>query len=143
MDQVIFCNQHINYRGTYKNNWKGIKYYSKQINIMNANQQKSYNTQQRNNCISQDFTVESAVTAPHCPLVVPMQTPEAGKANELGEQRLWIRIPAILKAPSGKGLGKSSGSNRKDPSGPGTYLSSQGKISGFHFQLCAEFEIKK
>lgn len=39
LDQVIFYNQHINYKGKYKNNWKGMKYHPKQINIMNANQQ--------------------------------------------------------------------------------------------------------
>lgn len=56
-----------------------------------------------------------AATAPHCPLVVRMHTPEAGKANEQGEQGSGYRYPA-----SGKGLGKPSESKRKDPSGPGT-----------------------
>lgn len=65
-----------------------MKYYSKQSNIMNANQQKSYNTQQRNDCIIQDFVLEnpedflSVAIAPHCPLVVPMHTLGAGQAKD-------------------------------------------------------------
>lgn len=61
-----------------------MKYYPKQINIVNANQQKSYNTQQRNNCIIQDFNMEkpedllSVINGSTMPPGVPRHTSEVG-----------------------------------------------------------------
>lgn len=123
-----------------------MKYYSKQINIMNANEQKSYNTQQRNNCSVQDFVLEtpenlqSGAIAPHCPLVVPMCTPGAGQAHDQPEQKLWKGwLPERLKTTSGKGRRIPRGSDLMGQTvktlGAGYLPKPIKEISELHFYL--------